>query len=159
MVERYKRANKDHPNRKIVETWKPARRLQQQSVLDVTSKLQEKHHLPENREQEEPVPKQLPPHLPISKPIIHPELITEMSKKDTCPLDLKATAERTIHSYPEDCIKIYTDGSAFKEPPMQVMEYGLSIQTTDVMNLTIHVGLIAQTMRLRQLLLMQPSIT
>ncbi|GFS09379.1 reverse transcriptase-like protein [Elysia marginata] len=50
MVERYKRSDKSHPNRQLIDTWKPTGRLKQKSVMDIATYLQEKHHLPNNRE-------------------------------------------------------------------------------------------------------------
>jgi len=46
--EGYMRFEADHPNRVLVESWKPIDRLQQQSPMDVASKLLEKQNLPEN---------------------------------------------------------------------------------------------------------------
>ena len=41
MVERYRREDKGHPNRKIVEEWKLDNRIQQNSVLKIEKRLQE----------------------------------------------------------------------------------------------------------------------
>ena len=34
-VERYRRQKSDHPNRKLIETWKPVGRIQLKTLLDV----------------------------------------------------------------------------------------------------------------------------
>ena len=71
LFERSKRLERNHPNRVLVEKWKPNQRLKNtQSVLDRVADLQRKHHLPENREPVERVPKTLPPHLSLKKPEI-----------------------------------------------------------------------------------------
>ena len=62
-VERYKRKDKNHPNAKLVENWKPTRRLQRKSILDVAQDLQEKYHLPENREVTSVADKLPPPYI------------------------------------------------------------------------------------------------
>ena len=49
-VERYKRLEKDHPNRKLVENTRPNLRLKKKSILDLAEDLQGKHRLSENRE-------------------------------------------------------------------------------------------------------------
>ena len=54
-VERYRRQDIDHPNRKIIENWKEVRRLKQNSLLDVAKKEADKHHLPQEREPEKKI--------------------------------------------------------------------------------------------------------
>ena len=51
-TERYQRAESNHPNRRLVETWKPTNRLQQKSPLDLAASLSENQHLPTDRMQE-----------------------------------------------------------------------------------------------------------
>ena len=54
MTERYRRAQDDHPNNKIVREWKESNRIKQKSILKVDTELQHKHNLPVNREKETP---------------------------------------------------------------------------------------------------------
>ena len=49
-VERYHRAEPDHPNRKLVENWKPAKRIQQKSPIEIAAEISNQHHLPTNRQ-------------------------------------------------------------------------------------------------------------
>ena len=113
-VERYKRLQKDHPNRKLVESARPNRRLKKKSILDLAEDLQEKHRLSENRECQSLFDQDLPPHKELQMPQINLQLDTCFNKKDSDPAELLLAAQRTIDKYPEDCIHIYTDGSAFK---------------------------------------------
>ena len=114
LYERSKRLEKDHPNRVLVDKWKPNQRLQHtQSVLDTAFNLQNKHYLPEKRELLERVPPTLPPHLPLKKAEIRKSLLDNSNKK-TYPIALKASALETIDSFPTSWIHSYTDGSAFK---------------------------------------------
>ena len=114
MVERYRRSDEDNPNRKIVDSWKQDDRIKQRSILKVEKCLQEKHHMPGNREPETVLSKELPPNRTILKPIINLDLIEKVSKKHTDPVELNYLGIRTILTYPENYVVIYTDGSAFK---------------------------------------------
>jgi len=51
--ERYRRAEPNHPNRQLVENWNPARRIQQQSLLDISTKINASNNLLTEREREE----------------------------------------------------------------------------------------------------------
>ena len=113
-VERYKRLQTDHPNRKLVESARPNLRLKKKSILDLAEDLQEKHRLSENRECQSLFDQDLPPHKELQMPQINLQLDTCFNKKDSDPAELLLAAQRTIDKYPEDCIHIYTDGSAFK---------------------------------------------
>ena len=114
LYERSKRLEKDHPNKILVDKWRPNPRLKTvTSVLDTVSDLQQSHHLPECREPLERVPPTLPPHLPLIKPEIKQRLL-DNSGKNTYPVALKTSALETIDSYPSTWIHAYTDGSAFK---------------------------------------------
>ena len=114
LYERSKRLEKDHPNKILVDKWKPNPRLKTvTSILDTVLDLQQSHHLPESREPLERVSPTLPPHLPIKKPEIKQRLLDNSGKK-TYPVALKASALETIDSYPPSWIHSYTDGSAFK---------------------------------------------
>ena len=48
-VERYRRLDKDHPNRLLVDTWTPTNRLKQLSPMDVAKQLENLNHLPDER--------------------------------------------------------------------------------------------------------------
>ena len=109
--ERYKRFDTDHPNRVLVDSWECIGRLQQQSPMDVATKLQNKLDLPTNR-------------LPIQKhPTIAPweelqlasikhTLIDPTIDKNSNPTVLRTCALETIDSYHATPIQVYTDGSA-----------------------------------------------
>ena len=111
--ERSKRLEKNHPNRTLVDNWKPKSRITQKSVLHKVQELKEQHHLPETREPLIRVPGSLPPFLPLKEAVIKTKLIGNANKKSD-PLILKTSALDTIDSYPKDWIHTYTDGSAFK---------------------------------------------
>ena len=113
LYERSKRLERNHPNRTLVDQWKPKNRINQNSVLHKVQELKDKHHLPETREPLIRVPGSLPPFLPLRQAVIKAKLIDNSSKKSD-PLILKASALETIDSYPKDWIHTYTDGSAFK---------------------------------------------
>ena len=114
MVERYRRTHPEHPTKKLVEDWTPNNRIQQKSILKVEAGLQEKHHLPQNREPLETSKEHIPPNADIKKPNIKLNLNTEVSKKETDPNELMVKGQETIGSYPDEWIHVYTDGSAFK---------------------------------------------
>ena len=114
MVERYRRCDNDNPNKKIVDRWCSNEKIKQKSILKVEKELQEKHHLPVNRESDSPISKELPPNRRILKPIIKLELIEKVSKEKTDPVDLYNLGVKTTLSYPDDFNHVYTDGSAFK---------------------------------------------
>ena len=113
LYERAKRMEKNHPCKQIVDDWKRLARLQQKSIMHVINDLQNKHHLPENRQTIERVRRDLPPNFELKSPIIKCELIDNVNKKSD-PHTLKMSALETIDSYPKDWVHAYTDGSAFK---------------------------------------------
>ena len=82
--------------------------------MKVEKELQEKHHLPANRELISQVCSELPPNKQILKPIIKLGLIEEVSKKNSDPVSLYNAGVKTILSYSDEFHQIYTDGSAFK---------------------------------------------
>ena len=114
MVERYRRSDKDNPNRGIVDRWNLNDRITQMSILKVERRLQEKHHMPENREPEISLSKEMPPNKTILTPEINLELVENVSKKHTDPVELNLIGIRTILAYPEQSVLVYTDGSADK---------------------------------------------
>ncbi|GFS01258.1 reverse transcriptase-like protein [Elysia marginata] len=114
MVERYKRSDKTHPNRQRIDTWKPTGRLKQKSVMDISTYLQEKHHLPNNIENLQHFCKEIPPHHRKYIANIRTQLIEETSKKHGDSIDIMITAQKTLDTYPEHWIHVYTDGSVFK---------------------------------------------
>ena len=89
-------------------------RLKKKSVLKAERKLQEKYHLPENRRIERFVEKNPHPGKERKSPSIFLDLNEKMSKKGSDVIDLQVTGLQTISKYPDDCIHVYTDGSAFK---------------------------------------------
>ena len=112
-VERYRRLEKDHPNRELVDSWTPNQRLQQQSPMDVAFKVEQQHHLPQERL---PNPKHTSaaPWSTLKAPTIKTSLLDPTINKSTDPVVLKTCTMDTIYSYPDSWIHGYTDGSAFK---------------------------------------------
>ena len=112
-VERYHRAEPDHPNRKLVENWKPAKRIQQKSPIEIAAEISNQHHLPTNRKCENRYQMSNPWECSIDADI-RTTLINPMINKNSSPVILKSTALETIDSYPRSAIQAFTDGSAFK---------------------------------------------
>jgi ribonuclease HI len=112
-IERYRRADQGHPNRKLVENWKQNNRLQQESPLDISTKLTQHSHLPTDRENEVKCPGP-PPWKPIYTAEIKTSLLDETANKNTAPHILTTCAYETIENYPKTIIHAFTDGSAFK---------------------------------------------
>ena len=112
-VERFRRQGEGHPNKILVENWKPTNRIQRRSLLDLAEQEEKKHHLPELREPEIPY-LHLPPWENFSSPAIQTKLKDTKVSKATLPTILKTCAQETIDSYPATAAHAYTDGSAFK---------------------------------------------
>ena len=112
-VERYRRFEESHPNRKLVDSWTQKRRLKQESLLDTATKLEDVHHLPTNRL---PVNKvsEIAPWTKLQPPIIKTSLLDPSLNKSSDQNILKLNSLETIDSYPTTSIHAYTDGSAFK---------------------------------------------
>ena len=87
---------------------------EQESILKIEKRLQEKHHMPTNRECNAYFSKDLPPNENILTPQINLCLIEEVSKVKTDPVELYQIGIKTIMSYPDNIHQVYTDGSAFK---------------------------------------------
>ena len=100
IYERSKRLETTHPNRKLVDKWKPCNRIKQQSILHKVESLKEEHHLPEVRENLERVPSKLPPFLPLRQATIKTNLNDNSTKKSD-PLALKLSSLETIEAYPK----------------------------------------------------------
>ena len=113
-TERYKRLDENHPNRQLIEAPRPAQRIKKKSILTVADNLKDKYHLPANREPLSIFDKEHPPNIIMKTPTIKTKLIEDISKKNSDTVYLMLTAQKTIDSYPEEWIHIYTDGSAFK---------------------------------------------
>ena len=102
-VERYKRLDPTHPNRKLVESKRPQQRLKQNSILDIADQLKDKYKVPENREIKCIFDHDHPPHKEMKKPHINLNIRgTRTSKKDTDPVDLLFSAQETIEQYPHN---------------------------------------------------------
>ena len=113
-VERYKRKDKGHPNRNMVETWKSVKRIQQNTLLEIAKTEEELQHLPQEIEQEEPFSAPAP-WKELCQANINTSLINKNVTKDSDPLLLKSSALETIDSYPTNAVHVYTDGSAFRK--------------------------------------------
>lgn len=112
-VERYRRLNKEHPNRLLVDTWKPVERIQLKTLLDVEQMLSTNQHLPENREKDAKFQGNAP-WTTLRKPEIKTTLLDEKANKKSNPTHLKQSTLETIQNFPSTIIHVYTDGSAFK---------------------------------------------
>ncbi|MCP4271485.1 MAG: reverse transcriptase-like protein, partial [Gammaproteobacteria bacterium] len=127
-VERYRRLDKDHPNRVLVDSWTPINRLKQKSPMDIAKQLENSHHLPEERKQESKF-SLLDPWSSIKMPNIKSHLIDPKIDKTADPNTLRLSALETIDSYPSSAIHAYTDGSAFKGTTFA--GYGVNLQFPD----------------------------
>ena len=112
-IERYRRLDKDHPNHKLVDSWKPNNRLKQSSPMNVAQNLENFHHLPRERQPDMKF-SQLDPWTTLKTPLIRSTLKDDTVDKSTHPNILRLSALETIDSYPLSAIHAYTDGSAFK---------------------------------------------
>ena len=112
-VERYRRFEENHPNRRLVDTWVPNRRLKQESLLDAAKNLEEIHHLPDNRLLEEKF-SDVAPWTNLKSAVIKTSLLDPSVNKSTDPNILKLNTLETIDTYSSSSIHAYTDGSAFK---------------------------------------------
>ncbi|GFR94444.1 hypothetical protein ElyMa_004403200 [Elysia marginata] len=101
MVERYKRFDKSHPNRQLIDTWKPTGRFKKKSVVNIAIYPKEKHHLPNNRENPQHVSQEIPPHHRKYLANIRTQLIEETSKTQGDPIDIMITVQKTLDTYPE----------------------------------------------------------
>ena len=97
-----------------MEKWSESDSIKQMSIMKIEKKLQEKHHLPRNREPITLVNRELPPNRILLQPVIRLGLIDDVSKTNTDPVQLYNIGIKTIMSYPESINQVYTDGSAFK---------------------------------------------
>lgn len=112
-VERYRRLENDHPNKILTERNRTTSKKKQKTLLQISDDLQQKHHLPQNRE---PMTRHspLPPGGRKRQPIIRTSLNNTNLSKSSNPLELKVGTLETIESYTDTATHIYTDGSAFK---------------------------------------------
>ena len=110
-VERYKRMDESHPNRRLVETWRPSYRLKQKSPLHIADNLNKTHNLPSDR-QTELTHSVLAPWSQLKMPKIKTTLIDERVNKKSDPHTLRMCSLETVDSYPTSWMHAYTDGSA-----------------------------------------------
>ena len=111
--ERTKRMCPTHPNRKLIDAWRPKKRLKQNSIMHHITKPMDSHHLPQNRQETKRVNQSMPPHISLKEPTIKTSL-RDNSTKSADPVTLMLASHQTIDSYSNDWIHVYTDGSAFK---------------------------------------------
>ena len=112
-VERYKRAEPSHPNRRLTETWEPIQRLQQKSPLDASKSISENYHLPTDRLEERRCPENTP-WVDTYHPRIQKNLLNKNIDKSSPQAILRSAAMETIDNYSNKSIHAFTDGSAFK---------------------------------------------
>ena len=112
-VERFRRQEPDHPNRKLIETWKPVGRIQLKTLLDVAKEMSSMENLPTERELERKF-QNVPPWQHLHQPKIVTSLLDKKVTKEAEPNILKLCAQETVNSYSTSAIHAYTDGSAFK---------------------------------------------
>ena len=110
-VERIKRQEPEHPNKKIVDSYKPVQRIQKKSILSVSDKIKDNYNLPNDRESIVLFDANNNPSKKMMLPTVKDQMIKSVTKKDE-PAVLLKTALATIDTYPDEWIKIYTDGSA-----------------------------------------------
>src|SRR5579871_1541437 len=110
-TERYRRMRQGHPNRSLVENWKPINKIKQNSPLQVAANTAGQHYLPQTRESTEKYPN-LYPARELTTPEIRTTLIDNKLTRDTITTILKTATLETIDSYPHTAIHAYTDGSA-----------------------------------------------
>ena len=110
-VERMKRQEENHPNKKIVKNYRHTERIKKKSVLSLSNRLAEKYNMPDERETVLLFDVNNSPAKNIQTPIIKQQLIRAIGKKDEAAL-LMNTALETIDNYPTEWIHIYSDGSA-----------------------------------------------
>ena len=113
LFEKSKRENRSNPNRRLVDEWQPQTRLTQKSVLHKVLELQGKHDLPTQRQDNNTVMKDMPPHRIFKLPEIRMSLIGNVTKKDD-PVTVLTASLLTIDKFPDEWIHVYTDGSATK---------------------------------------------
>ena len=75
MVERYRRQDQQHPNRQLVEKWTPNNRIKHRTILDMAHAIEQKHHLPANREDLQIWGNDMPPNQQLSVADIRVNLI------------------------------------------------------------------------------------
>ena len=110
-VERIKRQEEEHPNRKIVDNYKHTERIKKKSILSLEKRLVEKYNMPEERETILLFDIKNSPAKILQPPIIKQQLVRDIGKKDEAAL-LMSTALETIDNYPTEWIHVYSDGSA-----------------------------------------------
>ena len=128
-IERYKRQETDHPNRKLLEDPRPEQRIKKKSILSVAENLKDKYKLPDDREQIHLFDISYNFDSQNKVPCIKKDLIHDIKKKQSDPLELMNTALKTIDQYPDDMVQVYTDGSA--SLGVRDAGYGVRIQFPD----------------------------
>ena len=129
-TERYRRLDENHPNRQLTEAPRPTQRIKKTSILSVADSLKDKYHLPDNREPLSIFDQEHPPNIILKPPTIRTSLFEDINKKDSDVVYLMNTAQKTIDSYPDEWIHVYTDGSAFKG--IMNAGYGSRVQFPDL---------------------------
>ena len=113
-VERHRRQEPDHPNRKLIETWKPVGRIQLKTLLDVAIVMSSMENLQTETELERKF-QNVPPWQHLHQPKIVTSLLDKKKiAKEAEPNILKLCTQETVNSYSTSAIHAYTDGSAFK---------------------------------------------
>jgi len=87
-VERYKRLDKYHHDKKLLDDKRPKQRLKSESILDAADSPQEKYRFPESRGQLSLFEKDHSPHMQTSTAKIHTEFGKILSKMDSNLLEL-----------------------------------------------------------------------
>ena len=94
-VERYRRQEPDHPNRKLIETWKPVGRIQLKILLDVAKEMSSMENLLTETELERKFQK-VPPWQHLHQPKIVTFLLDKKVTKEADPNILKLCAQETV---------------------------------------------------------------
>ena len=132
-VERYHRAEPEHPNRQLVEKWKSNPRLKQKSPLDVSTSLSETYFLPTDRLEETRCPESTPWRSTYT-PEIQTKLVNKNINKNTPEPILRAAAYETIDSYPSNIIQAFRDESALKATTFAGFGFFMKFQTNPPTN-------------------------
>ena len=154
-VERFRRQEPDHPNRKLIETWKPVGRIQLKTLLDVDKEMSSMENLPSERELERKF-QNVPPWQHLHQPKIVTSLLDKKVTKEAEPNILKLCAQETVNSYSKSAIHAYTDGSAFKATINAGFGILLKYPNGSSSEYSDSCGTTAQIMKQKRLLSKQP---
>ena len=123
-VEMFHRAEREHPDRQLVEKWKSNPRLKQKSPLDVSTSLSETYFLPTDRLEETRCPESTPWRSTYT-PEIQTKLVNKNINKNTPEPILRAAAYETIDSRAIQTIlsKLSQMDLPSRQQPLRALEF------------------------------------